>query len=89
MAVKIEITRDSSNQVRFQKVTVPDDENVFFLNLDPKEPHHPSLVPTPLGKAPSAPSIEVVPHSPYTCLLHLGEQGTIDIVPGAEPDEDG
>jgi len=80
MAVKIEITRDNDT-VHFQTVTIPETENVFFLNLDPNEAHHPSLLPHPLGKAPSPPSIGAVPHSPYTCLIHPGEQGTIEIVP--------
>ena len=88
MAVKIRITREN-DKVVFQRVTVPDDENVFFVNLDTKQPHHPSLLPDPLGKAPpSPPSDEVVPHSPYTCLLHAGEEGIIDIVSGTDLDED-
>jgi hypothetical protein len=88
MPVKITITRENG-EVRFERVTVPDDENVFFVNLDTEQPHHPSLLPGPLGKAPpSPPSDEVVPHSPYFCLLHAGEQGIIDIVPGTDLDED-
>ena len=78
---KIEITRDSNDTVHFQTISIPETENVFFLNLDPKEAHHPSLLPHPLGPAPSPTSIGAVPHSPYTCLIHPGEQGTIDIVP--------
>lgn len=88
MAVKIKITRENG-KVCFQTVTVPDDENVFFVNLDTEQPHHPSLLPGPLGKAPpSPPSIETVPRTPYFCLLHAGEQGIIDIVSGTDLVED-
>jgi len=86
MAVKIEITRDSNDEVHFQHVTIPDTENVFFLNRDPKEAHHPSLLPHPLGPAPSPPSIQAVPHSPYTCLFHPEEEGTIEIVSTLNPE---
>lgn len=82
MAVRIRITRGSNNQVQFETVTVPDDENVFFVNLDTLAPHQPSILPHVLPKAPpSPPSIAVVPHSPYFCLIHAGEQGIINIVP--------
>ena len=82
MAVKIHIIRNSNDEVCFEAVNVPSDENVFFVNLDTKEAHHPDLLPHPLGKAPpSPPSIEVVPRSSYKCLLHQNERGTITIVP--------
>lgn len=81
MAIKIRITRESGT-VRFEKVVVPETENVFFVNFDTVAAHHPSLLPHPLGKAPpSPPSIEVVPHSPYSCLIHPDEEGEIEIVP--------
>jgi hypothetical protein len=90
MAVKIKITRENG-KVCFERVTVPDDENVFFVNLDPKQPHHPSLLPHPLAPAvpsvPPPPSIETVPDSPYHCLLHEGEVGFIDMVSGTDLDE--
>lgn len=81
---QIHITRDSSDSVNFETVSIDNTETVFFLNKDPKQPHKPSILQLPddeqLGPAPSPPSSQVpvplptpvpkVPFKfPYTCQV--------------------
>jgi hypothetical protein len=79
---RIRITRDDHDNVQFETVSVDTTENVFFLNQDPKEPHHPSIADNQLGPAPSAPSSQCIPEPAYTCLIlgHENEGGVINIV---------
>ena len=61
---------------------------MFYINLDPDEPHWPTLSSNPLGKAPSAPSNQCQPDPTgtkrqvhYQCKIagHTNEQGRINI----------
>ena len=58
---RIKITRDNNNNVNFETVSVNNTENVFFINLDPQEPHWPTIASNQLGPAPSAPSSQCQP----------------------------
>lgn len=79
---RIRITRDSSGKVKFETVSVDTTENVFFLNLDPKEAHWPEIADNKLGPAPSAPSSQCFPEPNYGCKIpgHDKERGIINIV---------
>lgn len=85
---RINITRDSNNNVVFETVSVDRTENVFFINLDPLEAHWPTLASNQLGAAPSAPSSQCQPDPSgalaqvtYQCQIagHKNEQGVINI----------
>jgi hypothetical protein len=76
---RIKITRDSSGNVNFDTVSVDNTETVFFINLDTVDSHFPTIAANPLGPAPSAPSSQCHPVSPYGCNLHPNEQGIINI----------
>lgn len=89
---RIEITRDSNNNVEFQTVSVDNTENVFFINLDPQEAHWPTIASNQVGAAPSAPSSQCQPDPKldpadcpvqvtYKCQIagHTNEQGIINI----------
>jgi hypothetical protein len=89
---RIEITRDSNNNVQFETVSVDNTENVFFINLDTLEPHWPTIASNELGPSPSAPSSQCQPDPnldptdcpvqvTYQCKIagHTNEQGTINI----------
>lgn len=85
---RIKITRDSDNNVEFETVSVDNTENVFFLNLDPEEPHWPTIASNQVGPAPSAPSSQCQPDPTgtlsqvvYQCQIegHTNEQGIINI----------
>jgi hypothetical protein len=41
---RIEIKRDANDKVTFTPVSIDNTENVFFINLDPKQPHKPSIL---------------------------------------------
>jgi len=41
---QIHITRDSSGTVKFETVFIDNTETVFFTNMDPKQPHKPSIL---------------------------------------------
>lgn len=84
---RILITRVDDENVDFETVTIVDTDNVFFLNLDPKEPHHPDIADNPLGPAPSLPSSQCIPEPTYKCLIagHGNESGIINIVPALVP----
>lgn len=85
---RIKITRDSSNNVEFETVSIDNTENVFFLNLDPLEAHWPTIASNQVGAAPSAPSSQCQPDPTgtltqvtYQCQIpgHTNEQGVINI----------
>jgi hypothetical protein len=89
---RIRITRDSSNNVQFETVSVDNTENVFFINLDSLEPHWPTIASNQLGPSPSAPSSQCQPYPnldpadcpiqvTYQCQIvgHTNEQGIINI----------
>jgi len=85
---RIKITRDNNNNVQFETVSVDNTENVFFINLDPLEPHWPTLASNQLGLAPSAPSSQCQPDPTgtltqvtYQCQIegHESESGVINI----------
>jgi hypothetical protein len=78
---EITITRNSNGDVEFETVTVDDTENVFFLNLDPRSEHWPTISANPVGAAPSDPSSECFPEPNYGCRIagHEGEQGIINM----------
>lgn len=85
---RIQITRDSSNNVEFETVSIDNTENVFFLNLDPLEAHWPTIASNQVGAAPSAPSSQCQPDPTgtktqviYQCQIagHTNEQGIINI----------
>ena len=80
---RIRITRNSNGDVEFETVTVDGTENVFFLNLDPESEHWPTISDNPVGAAPSAPSSQCFPETPYGCQIagHEDEQGIININP--------
>jgi hypothetical protein len=90
---RIEITRNSNNEVEFETVSVDNTENVFFINLDTLEPHWPTIASNQLGPAPSATSSQCQPDPnlnpadcpvqvTYQCKIagHTNEQGIINIV---------
>ena len=82
---QIHIRRDSTGKVTFETVSVDTTETVFFTNLDPQQAHFPSICTNQLGPAPSANSSQCTLGPPtnnvvtYTCTLHPGEQGTINV----------
>jgi hypothetical protein len=76
---RIRITRDAGGHVIYEEVSVDTTETVFFINLDPIDPHFPTICANQLGPAPSAPSSQCHPSSPYSCHLHPSEQGIINI----------
>lgn len=85
---RIKITRDGSNNVDFETVSIDRSENVFFINLDPQEEHWPTLASNLLGAAPSAPSSQCQPDPTgalnevtYQCQIkgHEDEKGVINI----------
>jgi len=85
---RIRITRDEGNNVLFETVSVDRSENVFYINLDPLEPHWPDLASNQVGPAPSAPSSQCQPDPLgdknvvfYHCQIpgHEVEQGVIKI----------
>jgi hypothetical protein len=78
---RITITRDNAGNVQFETVTVDASENVFFLNLDTQAEHFPTIAPTKLGKAPSAPSDKCFPQPKYGCKFHDNEKGVINMPP--------
>jgi hypothetical protein len=84
---RILITRTGS-KVNFETVNVDNTENVFYINLDPQQPHFPSLASNKLGPAPSPPSSQcqpdptgTLPQVIYKCLIpgHQNESGIINI----------
>jgi hypothetical protein len=79
---RITITRNGNGDVEFETVTVDDTETVFFLNLDSESEHWPDISANPVGAAPSPPSSQCFPKSPYGCRIvgHEGEQGIINII---------
>lgn len=76
---QIQISRDSSGNVRFETVSVDNTETVFFLNLDPLAEHWPTIAANKLGQAPSAPSSQCHAQPTYGCHIHGNEQGVINI----------
>lgn len=85
---RIKITRDSSNNVQFETVSIDNTETVFFSNLDPEEPHWPTIASNQLGPAPSANSSQCQPDPTgkktqviYGCQIpgHANEEGIINI----------
>lgn len=60
---RIEIKRDANDKVTFTPVSIDNTENVFFINLDPKQPHKPSILKLigneQLGPSPSPNSSQV------------------------------
>ncbi len=84
---QIHITR-SNGIVTFETVSIDTTENVFFTNMDPIDPHWPSIATNQLGpyQSPNSSQCPVpvpnpLPTSPYTftygCKLHQNEAGTI------------
>jgi hypothetical protein len=85
---KIKITIDSNKNVEFETVSIDNTENVFFVNLDPSQPHWPTIASNQVGPAPSAPSSQCQPDPTgkltqviYQCQIagHTNEQGIINI----------
>jgi hypothetical protein len=81
---QITITRDDNDNVQFETVTVDKTETVFFLNLDSLSEHWPAISANPVGAAPSAPSSQCFPETPYGCQIagHGGEKGIIIVTDG-------
>jgi hypothetical protein len=89
---QIRITRDGGN-VTFETVSIDNTENVFFTNMDPEQPHKPTILqlvdneelgafPSPNSSQcpvpePAAGSTEVI----YGCELHKEESGVINVFP--------
>lgn len=90
---RIEIKRDANDKVTFTPVSIDNTENVFFINLDPKQPHKPSILKLvgseQLGPAPSPPSSQCPVPPPaagttevsYGCNVvgHETEKGIINV----------
>lgn len=79
---RIIITRDGSGNVEFETVTVDDTETVFFFNEDSQSEHWPTICAHPVGAAPSDPSSQCFPETPYGCRIagHGDEQGVINMI---------
>ena len=83
---QIHITR-MGNTVQFETVSIDPSETVFFTNQDTEEAHFPSIAANQVGPAPSPNSSQCplpfgTPPGPftYTCNLHGGETGTINVL---------
>jgi hypothetical protein len=86
---QIQIIRNN-NVVTFEPITIDPTELFFFTNLDPQQPHWPSLITNQLGPAPSPnssqaavpiPSDQTFPFTyTYGCKLHSNESGTVTVV---------
>lgn len=78
---RIRITRGGDGTVSFETVSVDTSETVFFLNLDERAEHWPTIAANRLGAAPSAPSSQCDPVPYYGCRIpgHESESGTIHI----------
>lgn len=89
---QIRITREGST-VTFETVSIDNTENVFFTNMDPEQPHKPSILKMAddeeLGACPSPNSSQVPVPEPaegttavnYGCDLHKEESGVINVFP--------
>ena len=85
---QISITRDTNGKVTFKTVSIDVTETVFFTNLDPQQPHWPTLATNQVGPAPSPNSSQcpVPAGTPpykvnYKCKIagHENEQGLINV----------
>jgi hypothetical protein len=72
--------------VTFPTVSIDTSDTVFFTNKDNQAAHWPSIAGNQVGAAPSPNSSEcIVPYGTppsvvaYTCKLHAGEKGTINV----------
>jgi hypothetical protein len=91
---QIHIIRVSSTEVKFEPVSVDNTETVFFTNMDPDQPHKPSILhlvgdevlgPYPpivnSSQCPVPPPAAGTTEVPYGCDLHADETGVINVYP--------